>query len=99
MMRLISKILYIIVSLVETLIAIRIVFVFIGAHRTNTLASHVYNWSEYFVNPFRGIIVDRIPIGQFTIDSTALLALIVYMILAFIFVEMINVFSPPRHRE
>lgn len=102
MFKVLSKILYTILLIIETVIAIRVVFKFINAEAANQLVGFVYSLSENFVKPFGGIITNNIKLGKFTIDTTAILALIVYMVIAFILVEMIKVFSTytePRRGE
>lgn len=94
MFRLVAKIIYTILLIIETFIAIRLVFIFLNASKVNEIVSFIYDISEYFVNPFNGIVADTVKIGRFTIDTTALLALIVYMVIAFIFIEMIRAFTP-----
>ena len=94
MFKLIAKLFYTILLLVETLISIRLVFVFIDASRASQVVDWVIKTSDIFVSPFNGIIADNIQIGNFIVDTTALLALIVYMILAFIAIELIKAFTP-----
>lgn len=94
MFRLIAKIVYTILLIVETIISLRLIFTFVKANQTNEIVALIYRISDIFVSPFTGIIVDSVRVGNFIIDTTALLALIVYMVLAFIMIEIIRAFTP-----
>jgi hypothetical protein len=46
------------------------------------------------VRPFEGIIQGNVEIGRFIVDVDAVIALIIYMILAYVVVEIMKVFTP-----
>ncbi|MBN1618828.1 YggT family protein [Candidatus Dojkabacteria bacterium] len=91
--RVVAKIIYTVLVIIETLIVIRFVFKLVGSNAANVIVNWVYNASNVFVDPFKGIIPVNWTIGRFIIDLDAVLALIVYMVLAFIIVEILKVFS------
>lgn len=97
--RVVSKILYTILLIIETLISIRFIFKLIGADPNNGVVKGIYEISGIFVDPFKGIVSGNWYIGDFYIDVDAIIALIVYMIMAFIVVELIKVFSPPEKKD
>ena len=92
--RLIAKFFYLFLLAVETVIAIRFVFKLIGAAGGNIIVDSIYTVSDIFIRPFTGIVSGNFEIGSFFIDVDALLSLAIYMILAFVTIEVIKVFSP-----
>lgn len=90
MLRLIFKLLYTAVAFIETFIIFRIILDFINADRTNTLVSWIYNLSEYFIQPFRGITAETLVIDRFVIELTPIIALVFYVVIAFILSELIR---------
>jgi hypothetical protein len=94
MFRLIAKIIYTILLIVETIVSLRLIFTFIQANQSNEIVALVYRISDIFITPFTGIVAESVRIGNFVVDTTALLALIVYMVLAFIMIEIIRAFTP-----
>lgn len=97
--RVIAKIFYLFLLAVETIIAVRFVFKLIGAGGGNIIVDTVYSVSDIFIRPFTGIVSGNWEIGSFFIDVDALLALAIYMILAFVAIEVIKVFSPAPPAE
>lgn len=93
--RVIAKVIYMILLGIETLVGIRFVFKLIGANEGNAIVNLVYQFSAVFIAPFRGIIDGDFYIGRFFVDVDALVALVVYMIVAFVVIEVIKVFSGP----
>lgn len=90
----IAKIFYMVLLVIETLISIRFVFKLIGARDGNRIVRFVYDSSDIFTEPFKGVVTGDWDIAGFYIDVDALLSLAVYMILAFVTIEIIKVFSP-----
>lgn len=93
MFRVIAKIIYTILLIIESLIAIRFVLHLINASADTGFAGFIYRTSDIFVNPFRGLAPDTILFQGITIDTLALVGLLIYMIMAFIAVELIKTFS------
>ena len=91
--RIIGQIIYTILLVIETLISLRFIFHLFGANAGNAFVSWIYNVTEKLISPFIGIINANWSIGSFVIDVDALVALIIYMIAAFVVVELIKVFS------
>jgi len=92
--RALAKIFYTFLVLIETLVSIRFVFELIGASDHNAIVRAVYEFSGVFVEPFVGIVNGDWHIGAFYVDVNALVSLAVYMMLAFVVLEVIKVFTP-----
>jgi uncharacterized protein YggT (Ycf19 family) len=88
MAQLIFRILYTIVTFIQTLLVFRIILRVIGADDTNVFVSWVYNLTETFIDPFRGIVAEEMMIDRFTLELTPVIALVFYAILGFVFAEL-----------
>lgn len=97
--RFLAQIFYTILLIIETLISLRFVFKLVGANSANWIVKFVYELSSIFVQPFVGILDGDWRLGKFYIDVDALVALLIYMIVAFVVVEIIKVFSQKRISE
>ena len=94
MFRLIAKIIYTVLLFIETIIAIRFVFTLIQASRSSAFVDMIYSASNFFLDPFAGIgIPNQVIFAGLVFDTFALVGLIIYMVIAFILVEMIRAFS------
>lgn len=73
-----------IITLIEALIALRLVFRFVGANPANGFVDWIYDWSTPFVTPFAGIfgqdatVAGKGVVANSVFDWTALVALIIY---------------------
>ena len=88
MFKLLFRLLYAITTFAETVIIFRIILKIINADGTNTLVSWVYNLSDYLISPFEGVVAQRMLIDKFQIELTPIIALIFYIIVAFVFSEL-----------
>jgi hypothetical protein len=95
--RILAQILYTILLLIETIISFRFIFKLIRANEDNQLVNFIYEVSGIFIAPFQGILQQNVTIGRFVVDVDAVIALIVYMIVAYVVVEIMRIFSPPRN--
>ncbi|MBN2100409.1 YggT family protein [Candidatus Dojkabacteria bacterium] len=97
--RILAQIFYTILLIIETLISFRFIFKLFGANPDNDIVRLIYDLSYIFVRPFVGILTGDWKIGRFYIDIDAVIALIVYMIIAFVVVEIIKAFRPSVTRR
>jgi hypothetical protein len=93
MFRLLARIIYVGLLLIEALVAGRFILLLINASSENTLVEQALHYSGIFVSPFRGIVDDTLALGTLRFDLTSIVALVFYMILAFVAMEMIKAFS------
>lgn len=89
-----ARILYTCLLFIETVVSIRFVFKLIGANESNVIVRTVYEVSNIFVDPFVGIVTGEWEIGRFYIDVDALVSLVLFMIIAFVVIEIIRAFTP-----
>lgn len=93
MLKLLIRLTYTATMLVEALILTRVVLSVIKANVGNTIVSWIMNTSDIFVKPFEGITTNTIQIDKFTLSLTPLVALVFFMIAAFILSELLRSFS------
>src|SRR6187399_1137466 len=63
-LRTIERLIVFIFGLIELVIVLRIVFLLFAARESNDLVAAIYNVSEIFVAPFRGILrIDEVQAG------------------------------------
>jgi len=93
MLSLLFKILYALDLLVEASIVMRIILLILNANQSNTFVGWVYDISTIFITPFESIIVQSIKIDNFTMELTPLVALVFYIVIAFVLSELVKAFS------
>jgi len=93
MLKLIIRLAYFGVIFIEGLIITRIVLLAINANLENNIANWVVSISGIFVNPFEGIVTNSLQINNFALELTPFVALLFYIIIAFILSELLKSFS------
>jgi uncharacterized protein YggT (Ycf19 family) len=82
-------------GLIELLIVLRIVLLLFAARESNDIVSAVYNVSEIFVAPFRGIFgINQIQSGATALDIGAIVALIAWFVIEAVILALLRVFRP-----
>ena len=82
-----------VVSLVEIILGLRIVLVFLGARSQAWFTQWVYETSDQLLRPFAGMFETADVRGGFTLDFTALFALIIYAIVGYLLQELVLTIS------
>ena len=94
-MAVLEKAIVLIFSLIELVIVLRIVLLLLAAREGNDLVQGVYNLSEIFVAPFRGILrIDEVQAGIAALDFGAIVALIGWLIIEVVVVAIVRLFRP-----
>ena len=93
MLKFIIRIAYTAVMLIEALILGRIVTDVVKANADNTIVSWIKNISDIFIKPFEGITSSTLKIDNFEIYITPIIALVFFMIAAFILSELLRSFN------
>ena len=82
-------------GLIELLIVARIVLLLVSARESNAIVQFIYNVSDIFVAPFRGILgINEVQAGAAAFDVAALVALIGWVIIELIVIGLVRVFRP-----
>lgn len=93
MFKLLIRLAYTVTLFIEALIMARIILSIIGANLQNIFVSWVMNYSDIFIKPFEGITANSLQIDRFTLSLTPIIALVFYIIGAFILSELLKSFS------
>ena len=86
-----NQVIFAIVSIIDLLIAIRIVFLLLGANQVGVV-SFIISITQMFVAPFAGIFPSPSAGGSY-LDASAILAIIAYLVLAVILGVILDLFS------
>lgn len=82
-------------GLIQLLIVLRIVFLLVAAREGNAIVSFIYDASEIFVAPFRGILrIDEVQAGATALDFGAIVALVAWFIIELIVLALLRIFRP-----
>lgn len=91
----IERLIVFIFGLIELLIVVRIVLLLVAARESNAIVQFIYNVSDIFVAPFRGILgMNEIQAGAAALDVAAVVALIGWVIIELIVLALVRVFRP-----
>jgi len=93
-----KKIVYYILGVLEVLFAFRLVFKLLGANPKSPFVSLIYSVSQAFLSPFSGIFRPTVTKGleaQSILEPTTIIAMIVYAIIAWGIVKLIEISKPP----
>jgi hypothetical protein len=93
MVKFIIRIAYTVAILIEALILGRIVTDLIKANPDNAIVSWIKTMSDIFIQPFEGITSSVLQIDRFQIYLTPFIALLFFMIAAFILSELLKAFN------
>ena len=82
-------------GLIQLLIVLRIVLLLVAARESNAIVSFIYDVSELFVAPFRGILgLDQVQAGATALDVGAIVALVGWFIIELIVIAVVRIFRP-----
>ncbi len=92
----VKQIVWFIVGLIVTLLALRFVLLALGANPANGFASFIYGLSGIFVAPFRGLFGNDPGPGQTGIDTASLIAMAVYLLAGWLLNRLLEIVMAPR---
>ncbi|HSH02919.1 MAG TPA: YggT family protein [Anaerolineae bacterium] len=79
---------WIILGVVETLIALRVILKLIGANAASPFAALIYNISNLFLFPFEGLVGTPTS-GAIVLEISSIIAMLVYLLLAWGIVKIV----------
>lgn len=97
-----KKIVYYILGVLEVLFAFRLVFKVLGANPQSPFVSFIYTVSQAFLSPFSGIFRTATTKGieaQSVLEPATIIAMIVYAIIAWGIVKLIEISRPVQNTE
>jgi hypothetical protein len=91
----VERLILFIFGLIIGLIVLRIILLLVAARQGNDLVSFIYNISEIFVAPFRGILrIDEVAAGQSALDVGALVAVVGWFVISLLVFGVLRIFRP-----
>lgn len=82
-------------GLIQLLIGLRIVLLLFAARESNDIVAGIYNISDVFVAPFRGILGrNEIQSGATELDVAAIVALIGWTVIELVVLALVRIFRP-----
>lgn len=92
----ITQLIWLLLGILEALIALRVVFKLIGVNAANSFASLLYNVTEIFVAPFASLI-GAPAAGRMVLEISSILAMFIYLLIGWALAKVVNViFYRPR---
>jgi|SRR5581483_8749778 len=80
-------------GLIELILALRIIFELFGANSTAPFVSWLYEVSRTILYPFQGIFPSPVLRNGFVLDMSAVVALLIYALIAYLISELIRFIS------
>ena len=90
-----TAIIYFLLGLLEVVLGLRWLFRLLGANTDNSFIAFLYGVSHPFVAPFNGIFNDQTLGHQGVFEFSTLIAMLVYALIAWGIVALINLFLRP----
>lgn len=82
-----------VVGVIEFLLLLRFIFKFFVANLSTPFVAWIYSTTASLVSPFAKIIPD-LKIGQFVVDFSTLVALIVYVLIGYFILQLFSYVGP-----
>ena len=93
--RMVERWIIFVFSLIQLVIGLRILLLLFAARESNDIVRMIYNVSEIFVAPFRGILrIDEVQSGATALDVGAIVALIGWVVIELIVLGLLRIFRP-----
>jgi YGGT family len=91
----ISRVTYFVLTVLEIILLLRFFFRLLGANQDNAFITFLYNLSHIFVVAFNGIFNDQ-ALGRSVFETSTIVAMVVYALLAWGIVSLCNVLFAPN---
>ena len=98
MFRIIGTLVNIIVGVIEFLLSLRFVFKFFVVNASAPFVAWLYGATASLVAPFARILPD-FKAGNFVVDVTTLVALIVYVLIGYLILQIFSYVGPGYYRD
>ena len=87
----VTQLIWLLLGILEALIALRVVFKLIGVNAANPFAAFLYNVTHIFVAPFASL-TGAPAAGGMVLELSTLIAMIVYLLIGWALVRIVDVF-------
>jgi uncharacterized protein YggT (Ycf19 family) len=90
----VKRLIDLIFGVIVGLVLLRLILLLVAAREGNDLVSFIYNVTDIFVAPFRGILrIEEISRGQSALDVGAVVAIVGWFVIYLLVRAIVNVFS------
>ncbi len=90
------KISHLFVALVETILAVRVIFSLVNADTTNGVVKWFYDMSEPLLQPIRGVYPSVEYSNAYVLELPVVFAMVVYAIFGYVVVLLVNQNPNPK---
>lgn len=87
------------VGLAELILALRVLFLLVGANPGSSFVSWIYKTSDTLLSPFRGIFNGQSISRGHVLDITALFAMLMYALFGFLLDALLHMLSNATHHK
>jgi hypothetical protein len=94
--RLAARVIWFIAGVINTLLVLRFVFVLLGANAGNGFVNFIYSVSHPFAAPFFGIFGYSTHYGVSRFESSTIVAILVYTLVAWGLTRLVTIRQPER---
>jgi uncharacterized protein YggT (Ycf19 family) len=95
----IAQVVWFIVGIILAILAVRVVLALLGANLSNGFASFIYNLSDPFVAPFRGLLqVGQFEAGVSRLELETIVAMLVYALIGWGIASAVRLGSKNENR-
>lgn len=93
-----SQVIWYVLGFVEILLAFRIAFKALGANSASGFSNLIYSLTDILISPFRGIFGVGVS-GRSVIEPAAIVAVVVYLVVAWGLVYLLDLVNPITPEE
>jgi hypothetical protein len=92
-----TRVIYFLLAVLEVIIALRFLFLLLGANQSNGFIIFLYDLSRFFVEPFKGIFNDPSigHTGVSVFEVSSIVAMLVYALIAWGIVSLVRILLAP----
>jgi hypothetical protein len=94
-----ERVIYLILTIVEVLFGLRLILALLGANASNGFAEFIYGITHPFVAPFFSLFGYTFQSGVSYFEIGTVVAMVVYALVAWIIVKVINIYWLLRFRH
>jgi hypothetical protein len=86
-----TAVVYYILSIIEIILAMRLVFRLLGANPGNPFVSFIYGMGSALIAPFAGILPSQPIAAGAALEWSTIIAMLVYAIVAYLVIQLIRI--------
>ena len=96
---LLSRLISIFIGLAEIILGLRVIFRLFNANPNAALVNWIYQTSSVLMQPFRGVFSAQVISSGYTLDISALFAMLMYAIIGTIVIALLSFLPAPAERH